>query len=79
MASLVVLRELGEEDLIVFFEHQKDPDACHTAAFTAKDPSDYAAFQASETVRRPRPRGPVARNLFSRGNLLCEEELRVSV
>jgi RimJ/RimL family protein N-acetyltransferase len=40
----VVLRDVIEEDLAVFFEQQLDPAANHMAAFTAKDPADRAAF-----------------------------------
>lgn len=38
------LREVVEHDLPVFFEFQLDRDANHMAAFTAKDPTDRAAF-----------------------------------
>ncbi|XSG75149.1 GNAT family N-acetyltransferase [Herpetosiphon llansteffanensis] len=40
------LRPVEEADLASFFTQQQDPVAIHMAAFTAKDPSDYAAFQA---------------------------------
>jgi RimJ/RimL family protein N-acetyltransferase len=40
------LREIADSDLPVFFEHAQDPEANHMAAFTAKDPSDRAAFDA---------------------------------
>ena len=33
----VLLRDVSEEDLPVFFEHQLDPDACEMAAFAARD------------------------------------------
>ena len=42
----IVLREVVDEDLPVFFEHQLDPEAVHMAAFTAKDPTDREAFDA---------------------------------
>lgn len=44
--SDVVLRDVAEADLPVFFEHQRDREANHMAAFTAKDPEDRAAFMA---------------------------------
>jgi RimJ/RimL family protein N-acetyltransferase len=44
--SDIVLREVTEDDLVIFFEHQQDPDANWMAAFTAKDPTDWAAFAA---------------------------------
>jgi RimJ/RimL family protein N-acetyltransferase len=42
----VVLREVIDEDLPHFFDHQRDARAIHMAAFTAKDPHDAAAFGA---------------------------------
>jgi RimJ/RimL family protein N-acetyltransferase len=46
MSSAVLLRDVIEDDLAIFFEHQSDPDACWMAAFTFKDPSDREAFMA---------------------------------
>jgi RimJ/RimL family protein N-acetyltransferase len=40
----VFLREILDEDLPHFFDHQRDARAIHMAAFTAKDPYDEAAF-----------------------------------
>jgi RimJ/RimL family protein N-acetyltransferase len=40
----IVLREVEDRDLDVFFEHQSDPQAYHMAAFTAKDPTDKEVF-----------------------------------
>lgn len=40
----VELREVTAADVLVFFEHQRDPEAVWMAAFTAGDPSDRAAF-----------------------------------
>lgn len=45
----VLLRDVTEDDLPVFFEHQLDPAANHMAAFTAKDPADRDAFVAHWT------------------------------
>lgn len=46
MASNVVLRDVRDEDLPVFFAQQLDTDANVMAAFTAKDPTDREAFDA---------------------------------
>lgn len=46
MTDSVQLREVAEADLPIFFEHQRDPDANHMAAFTARDPSDIDTFMA---------------------------------
>ncbi|MEU7528430.1 GNAT family N-acetyltransferase [Saccharothrix sp. NPDC042600] len=35
---------MTEADVLVFFEHQLDPDANRMAAFVAADPTDRAAF-----------------------------------
>ena len=40
----VELREVTAADVLVFFEHQRDPQAVRMAAFTSADPSDRAAF-----------------------------------
>lgn len=37
---------IPQGDLPVFFENQCDPEANYMAAFTARDPSDRAGFQA---------------------------------
>jgi RimJ/RimL family protein N-acetyltransferase len=44
--SDILLREVAEADLVTFFEQQQDPVANWMAAFTAKDPTDWAAFVA---------------------------------
>src|ERR687885_200805 len=44
--SRVLLRDVAEGDLPIFFEHQLDADANRMAAFTSEDPSDRAAFAA---------------------------------
>src|SRR5687767_4294744 len=43
---IVSLREVSDADLPIFFEHQQDAEAVVMAAFTHKDPSDRAAFDA---------------------------------
>ncbi|WP_164011409.1 GNAT family N-acetyltransferase [Pyxidicoccus trucidator] len=42
----VVLRDVTEADLSVFFEQQLDADANRMAAFTSRDPADRGAFMA---------------------------------
>jgi RimJ/RimL family protein N-acetyltransferase len=44
LASGVLLREVAEGDLPIFFEQQLDSAANHMAAFTAEDPADRDAF-----------------------------------
>jgi RimJ/RimL family protein N-acetyltransferase len=46
MTTDVLLRDVTEGDLPIFFEQQRDAAANHMAAFTAKDPADRAAFMA---------------------------------
>lgn len=46
VSSDVLLRDVIESDLPVFFEQQLDADASYMAAFTAKDPADRDAFMA---------------------------------
>jgi RimJ/RimL family protein N-acetyltransferase len=42
--SDVLLRDVTEDDIVIFFEQQKDPAANWMAGFTAKDPTNWAAF-----------------------------------
>ena len=42
----VVLREVTDEDLPLFFEQQLDPQANYMAAFTGRNPTDRDAFMA---------------------------------
>jgi RimJ/RimL family protein N-acetyltransferase len=46
MARDLFLRDVVDDDLPIFFEHQLDPDANSVAAFTAEDPADREAFEA---------------------------------
>ena len=46
MANDIVLRDVTDDDLPIFFEQQLDPDANYMAAFTTKDPTDRDAFTA---------------------------------
>lgn len=45
MTSNVLLREVREADLPLFFEQQLDPEANIMAAFVAEDPTDREAFR----------------------------------
>ena len=42
----LVLRNVVEDDLPLFFDFQLDPDANYMAAFTTKDPTNREAFTA---------------------------------
>lgn len=42
----LLLREVAEDDLPLFFEFQLDPEANYMAAFIARDPTDREAFTA---------------------------------
>ncbi|MFK4689154.1 GNAT family N-acetyltransferase [Streptomyces pristinaespiralis] len=42
----VVLREVEDSDLPVFFRHMSDPESNRMAAFTSEDPTDRTAFDA---------------------------------
>lgn len=45
-ANGVMLRDVADGDLPIFFEQQQDPAANYMAAFTATEPSDRDAFDA---------------------------------
>ena len=44
MSNELLLRNVVNDDLPIFFENQLDPEANYMAAFTAKDPSNQEAF-----------------------------------
>jgi hypothetical protein len=44
LADNLVLRNVVESDLAIFFDQQRDPDASHMAAFVSRDPSDWDIF-----------------------------------
>jgi RimJ/RimL family protein N-acetyltransferase len=46
MSNELLLRNVVNDDLPVFFENQLDPEANYMAAFTAKDPTNREAFMA---------------------------------
>lgn len=46
MKNKVILRDVNEVDLAIFFDQQLDMTANYMAAFTAKDPADKDAFNA---------------------------------
>jgi RimJ/RimL family protein N-acetyltransferase len=54
MTNDVLLRDVVDKDLPVFFEHQVDPDATHMAAFPSRDRAAFMAhwtrILADETV-----------------------------
>ncbi|MGA7730478.1 MAG: GNAT family N-acetyltransferase [Chloroflexia bacterium] len=46
MTGQTLLRDVAQDDLPIFFEHQQDPGARHMVAFTSRDPNDREAFMA---------------------------------
>lgn len=46
----VTLRNPTANDIPVFFEHQRDPIACHMVPFMSRDPNDEPAFAAHWTT-----------------------------
>lgn len=46
MSPHVTLREVIDSDLPDFFRHTSDPESNRMAAFTSKDPTDRASFDA---------------------------------
>ena len=46
MTSTLLLRDIEDADLAIFYVQQLDPEANYMAAFTTKDPTDRDAFDA---------------------------------
>ncbi|MFB7110620.1 GNAT family N-acetyltransferase [Streptomyces sp. NPDC056190] len=64
----VVLREVHDSDLPVFFRQMNDPEALRMAAFTPKDPADHEAFEAH--WRRLRASTVVLRTVLLDGDVV---------
>ncbi|WP_405877676.1 MULTISPECIES: GNAT family N-acetyltransferase [unclassified Streptomyces] len=64
----VVLREVHDSDLPVFYRQMNDPEALHMAAFTPKDPTDRDAFDAR--WKRIRSSDVVARTVLADGDVV---------
>lgn len=69
MEQEVGLREVLDEALPVFYEHDQDPVARHMAAFTREDPSDRAGFDAHWAKIRSNPE-VVLRTILYRGEVV---------
>ena len=64
MTGEVILRDVIDGDLPIFFEQQLDADAIYMAAFTAKDPADRDAFMAHWARIRGDPSNNIQTILF---------------
>jgi RimJ/RimL family protein N-acetyltransferase len=64
----IVLREVHDSDLPVFFRQMNDPEAVRMAAFAPKDPADRNAFDALWS--RIRSSDDVARTVLADGDVV---------
>jgi len=64
----VVLRVIHDSDLPVFYRQMNDPEALRMAAFTAKDPADWDAFES--LWKRIRSSGDIARTILADGDVV---------
>ncbi|WNM34313.1 GNAT family N-acetyltransferase [Streptomyces sp. Li-HN-5-11] len=64
----VVLREVHDSDLPVFYRHMNDPEALRMAAFTPKDPADRDAFDAH--WKKIRASSDVLRTILADGDVV---------
>jgi RimJ/RimL family protein N-acetyltransferase len=64
----IVLREVHDSDLPVFFRQMNDPEALRMAAFTPKDPADRDAFEAH--WKRVRASAHVLRTVLADGDVV---------
>src|SRR5688572_9386686 len=71
VSAEVVIRPVAEDDLPVFFEHQRDPEANRMAAFPAKDRDAFMAHWTEKVLANPGVKrtvvvdGQVAGNIVS--------------
>jgi RimJ/RimL family protein N-acetyltransferase len=68
----MALRDVKDEDLAVFFEHQRDPEASRMAAFPARERDAFFAHWRAKVLANPGSRkmtvvvdGEVAGNMLS--------------
>jgi RimJ/RimL family protein N-acetyltransferase len=47
LTSGVLLQDVTEDHIPIFFEHQRDPEACHMAAFAPRDRQIFTAHWAN--------------------------------
>jgi RimJ/RimL family protein N-acetyltransferase len=64
----IVLREVHDSDLPVFFRQMNDPESLHMAAFVPKDPADRDAFEAH--WQRIRSSADVVRTVLADGDVV---------
>lgn len=64
----IVLREVHDSDLPVFFRQMNDPESLRMAAFTPKDPADRDAFDAH--WKRVRASDAVHRTVLAEGDVV---------
>jgi len=73
----VVLREVVDSDLPIFFEHQRDPEAVRVAAFPSRDHDDFMTHwtklrrEPSNIIRTIVCDGQVAGNI---GSWIAEDQ-----
>ncbi|GKQ38306.1 GNAT family N-acetyltransferase [Streptomyces sp. A012304] len=64
----VVLREVHDSDLPVFYRQLNDPEALRMAAFTPPDPADHGAFEAH--WKKIRTSSVVLRTILADGDVV---------
>ena len=65
MTDGVVLREVVDSDIALFFEQQRDPDGFRMAGFTATEPTDREAYLEKWAEIRNNPRTVMRTILFN--------------
>jgi len=74
MTSQVLLRDVRENDLPVFFEHQLDPVATQMAAFPARDREPFMAHWAKILGDNTVIKQTILFNGGVAGNIVCWEQ-----
>jgi len=67
------LRDVTEDDLLVFFEHQLDPDATHMAAFSARDRNTFLMHWTRVLGNEAIIKKTILFNERVAGNIVCFE------
>lgn len=73
LSNDVALRDVTEDDLLIFFEHQLDPDATHMAAFPVRDRNTFMAHWTQVLGDENIIKKTILFNARVAGNIVCFE------
>jgi hypothetical protein len=73
MTDNILLRDITEADLPIFFDHQLDPDATRMAAFPSRDREAFMAHWTKILANEMITKQTIIFNGLVAGNIVCFE------